>query len=111
MGSSTLVGNEVVNRQGERLGTIAEIMLDVPRGRIAYAVLSSGGFLGIGDRMFALPWRALTLDTENKCFVLDVAKARLEAAPGFDKNQWPAMADEQWSRQVHRYYGQPPYWE
>jgi sporulation protein YlmC with PRC-barrel domain len=111
MASSTLEGDEVVNRQGEKLGTIDEIMLDVPSGRIAYAVLSSGGFLGIGDRMFAIPWRALTLDTENKCFVLDVAKDRLEAAPGFDKDHWPAMADERWGAEVHRYYGQLPYWE
>lgn len=111
MSSSTLEGDDVVNRQGEKLGTVEEIMLDVPTGRIAYAVLSSGGFLGVGDRLFAIPWRALTLDTENKCFILDVAKERLEAAPGFDKEHWPSMADETWAREVHRYYGQSAYWE
>jgi sporulation protein YlmC with PRC-barrel domain len=111
MAASTLEGNDVVNRRGEKLGTIEQIMLEVPTGRIAYAVLSSGGFLGVGDRLFAIPWRALTLDTENKCFILDVAKERLEAAPGFDKDHWPTMADEKWAHEVHRYYNQPPYWE
>jgi len=78
--ASTLEGNDVVNRAGEKLGTIEEIMLDVPMGRIAYAVLSTGGFLGVGDRLYAIPWGALTLDTDNKCFILDVSKERLDAA-------------------------------
>jgi sporulation protein YlmC with PRC-barrel domain len=111
MGAGTLTGDEVINRQGEKLGTIEEIMLDVPTGRIAYAVLSSGGFLGIGDKLFAIPWRSLTLDPENKCFVLDIAKARLEQAPGFDKDRWPSMADENWARELHTYYRVRPYWE
>jgi sporulation protein YlmC with PRC-barrel domain len=111
MGASTLSGDDVVNRQGEKLGTIEEIMLDVPTGRIAYAVLSAGGFLGIGDKLFAIPWRSLTLDPENKCFVLDIAKERLEQAPGFDKERWPSMADENWARELHTYYRVRPYWE
>ena len=111
MAASTLEGDDVVNVAGEKLGTIDEIMLDVPTGRIAYAVLSSGGFLGIGDKLFAIPWRALTLDTDNHCFVLDVSKERLEQAPGFDKDNWPSMADETWAVNVHSYYGTTPYWE
>jgi sporulation protein YlmC with PRC-barrel domain len=111
MGASTLNGDDVVNRQGEKLGTIEEIMLDVPTGRIAYAVLSSGGLLGIGDKLFAIPWRSLTLDPENKCFLVDVAKERLEQAPGFDKDHWPSMADENWARELHTYYRVRPYWE
>ena len=111
MTASTLEGDKVVNRQGEDLGEIDEIMIDVPRGRIAYAVMSSGGFLGIGDKLFAIPWSALTLDTDNKCFILDVDKQRLENAPGFDKDHWPSMADETWAREVHEYYGQRAYWE
>jgi len=86
-------------------------MLDVPSGRIAYAVLSSGGFLGIGDKLFAIPWRALTLDPENKRFILDMSKEQLEQAPGFDKDHWPSMADELWVREVHSYYSARPYWE
>jgi sporulation protein YlmC with PRC-barrel domain len=111
MGAATLTGDDVVNRQGEKLGTIEEIMLDVPTGRIAYAVLSSGGFLGIGDKLFAIPWSSLTLDPENKCFVLDIAKQRLEQAPGFDKDHWPSMADPDWARELHTYYRVRPYWE
>src|SRR5262245_21126308 len=71
MSASTLEGDKVINRQGEDLGEIDEIMIDVPRGRVAYAVMSAGGFLGVGSRLFAVPWSALTLDTDNKCFVLD----------------------------------------
>ncbi|MET0680843.1 MAG: PRC-barrel domain-containing protein [Burkholderiales bacterium] len=111
MASSTLEGDDVVNRQGEKLGKVDEIMLDVPSGRIAYAVLASGGFLGIGDKLFAIPWRSLTLDPENKCFILDIAKERLERAPGFDTDHWPSMADETWAHEVHTYYSVRPYWE
>jgi sporulation protein YlmC with PRC-barrel domain len=111
MAASTLEGDDVVNVAGEKLGTIDEIMLDVPGGRIAYAVLSTGGFLGLGDKLFAIPWRALVLDTDNHCFVLDVSKERLEKAPGFDKDNWPSMADETWATNVHSYYGTAPYWE
>jgi sporulation protein YlmC with PRC-barrel domain len=110
MAASTLEGDEVMNRDGEKLGTIEEIMLDVASGRIAYAVLSTGGFLGIGDKLFAIPWQALTLDVENECFILDVQKNRLEDAPGFDKDQWPAMADQRWATEVHEYYSARPYW-
>lgn len=109
--ASTLEGNPVINLEGEKLGTIDEIMLDVPMGRIAYAVLSSGGFLGLGDKLFAIPWAALTLDIENKCFILDVSKERLEQAPGFDKEHWPSLADQTWAVKVHKYYVAEPYWE
>jgi sporulation protein YlmC with PRC-barrel domain len=111
MTASTLEGNPVVNLQGETLGEITEIMLDVPRGRIAYAVMSSGGFLGLGDKLFALPFSALTLDTDRKCFILDAPKEKVERAPGFDKDRWPDSADASWQREVHSYYGRAPYWE
>ena len=105
MGADTLMGNDVFNDQGEDLGDIKEIMLDVRAGRISYAVLSYGGVLGIGDKLFAVPWEALTLDTENKRFTLDVAKDRLEKAPGFDKDNWPNMSDQTWAKDVHDDYG------
>jgi sporulation protein YlmC with PRC-barrel domain len=100
MGADTLIGNSVVNHQDEDLGTIHEIMLDVRAGNISYAVLSYGGILGIGDKLFAVPWDALSLDTENERFVLDVAKERLEAASGFDKDNWPNMADQTLAKDV-----------
>lgn len=109
--ADTLTGNEVNNHDKENVGSIKGIMLDVQSGRIAYAVLSVGGFLGIGERLFAVPWAALTLDTDRKCFILDVSKERLKQDPGFDKDHWPSMADAQWATQVHRFYRTTPYWE
>lgn len=111
MTSSTLTGDTVVNRDNETLGTISDIMLDVRRGRVAYAVMASGGFMGVGERLFALPWAALELDVERQCFVLDVDRAALDKAPGFDRAHWPSEADLQWQQSVHRYYGTRPYWE
>jgi len=109
MGANTLVGNDVFNLQGEDIGDIKEIMLDMRTGRVGYAVLSFGGFMTVGEKLFAVPWDALTLDTENKRFTLDVDLARLETAPGFDKNQWPNMADPTWASDIHRYYGVSPH--
>lgn len=109
MAADTLEGDSVVNGAGEKLGTLDHIMLDVGRGRVAYAVLSSGGFLGVGDKLFAVPWSALTLDADRECFVLDVAKEQLSNAPGFDKDHWPSMADARWAEEVHRYYQAKPY--
>lgn len=110
MAAGTLEGNDVVNLEGEKLGTIQDIMLDVPKGKIAYAVLSRGGILGVGDKLFAIPWGALTLDTRRKCFMLNVDSRRLEEAEGFDKDKWPSMADFTWASKIHDYYDQPTYW-
>jgi sporulation protein YlmC with PRC-barrel domain len=105
MGADTLIGNDVVNHIDENLGDIKEIMLHMRTGKVAYAVLSFGGFMGMGDKLFAVPWKALTLDTVNKRFVLKIAKDRLEAAPGFDKDHWPNMNDPSWQAQVNDFYG------
>lgn len=105
MGADTLIGDKVCNLQEEHLGDIKEIMLDVPGGKIAYAVLSSGGLFTIGEKLFAIPWDALKLDTENKRFTLDIAKERLDNAPGFPSDQWPDMADQTWETEVRTFYG------
>lgn len=105
MGADTLVGNDVYNNSSEDLGDVKEIMLDMRTGKVSYAVLSFGGFLGMGDKLFAVPWEALKLDTENKRFTLNVNKDRLESAPGFDKDHWPNMADPTWEKGIHAYYG------
>jgi sporulation protein YlmC with PRC-barrel domain len=105
MGADTLLGNDVYNERGENLGAIKEFMIDMASGRIAYAVLSFGGFLGMGDRLFAVPWQALKLDTANKRFSLNVVKEKLKNAPGFDKDHWPSMADPAWATSVHSFYG------
>ncbi|MDX1688556.1 MAG: PRC-barrel domain-containing protein [Candidatus Promineifilaceae bacterium] len=112
LSASTLIGDDVRNRHGEDLGNVEEIMLDVNSGRIAYAVLSFGGFLGLGDKYFAIPWAALSVDTEEHALVLDVDKETLESAPGFDKDDWPQTlnGDDAWLVEVYDYYGYPPYW-
>jgi sporulation protein YlmC with PRC-barrel domain len=110
MDADTLCGDSVVNGAGEDVGKLEAIMLDVRSGRVAYAVLSFGGFLGMGSKLFAVPWGALTLDTVNKRFVLDVDKERLENAEGFDKDHWPSMADREWATRLHEYYSVRPYW-
>jgi sporulation protein YlmC with PRC-barrel domain len=111
LSASTLASDRVVNARGEDIGKIDEIMIDVPTGRVAYAVLSFGGFLGMGDKLFAIPWSRLTLDEDNKVFLLDLDRATLERAPGFDKNNWPDMADQAWGAEIYSYYGSEPYWD
>ena len=88
----------MVNRAGENLGEIEELMIDLENGRVAYAVVSFGGFVGIGNKLFAVPFEALELDAENHCFVLDVPREKLEKAPGFDKDKWPDFADPRFRR-------------
>jgi hypothetical protein len=78
---------------------------------VAYAVLSFGGVLGMGDKLFAVPWNALRLDTVNKRFRARRGQGNLKDAPGFDKDAWPSMADRQWGSAVHDYYGTRPYWD
>ena len=96
MGADMLIGNDVYNRAEKDLGDIREIMLDMESGKIVYAVLSFGGVLGLGEKLFAVPWGELALDTENNRFILNVEKDKLENASGFDKNNWPKLANPFW---------------
>jgi hypothetical protein len=105
MGADTLLGNDVYNRDNEDLGDIKEFMIDMASGKVAYAVLSFGGMLGMGDKLFAVPWAALALDTTNHRFTLNVPKDSLKDAPGFDKDRWPTMSDKTWASGVHKFYG------
>jgi sporulation protein YlmC with PRC-barrel domain len=109
LSASTLAGDSVKNRQNEDLGKIEDFMLDLKGGRIAYCVLSFGGVLGLGNKLFAVPWSALALDTERHCFILNASKDKLKDAPGFDKNNWPDMADTGWSSSISGFYGTEPY--
>jgi hypothetical protein len=110
MAASTLKGTTVISSDGADVGTISDIMLDVRGGRIAYAVLSEGGFLGMGTSLHAIPWNALTLDTDAECFHVSIAAQRIKEDPGFDKDHWPSMADASWGTTVHQYYDRDPYW-
>ncbi|HMB52499.1 MAG TPA: PRC-barrel domain-containing protein [Thermoanaerobaculia bacterium] len=111
LSATTLLGDNVTNPQGEDLGEIKELMIDPQTGHVAYAVLSFGGFLGLGDKLFAIPFSSLNLEKDKKHFVLDVPKERLKNAPGFDKDDWPNVADRKWGQEIHTYYGVTPYWE
>ena len=104
LSAATITGDDVCNLKDEKLGTIQDIMLDIPSGTIRYAVLSSCVCLGMCDRLFAVPWSALKLDGEHKRFTLDVDVERLKAAPGFNKDEWPNMADSKWSSSIDSYY-------
>lgn len=109
--AGTLSGDGVRNLAGDDLGNVQEIMLDIYDGSIAYAVLSFGGFLGMGDKLFAVPWNALKLVQDEEYFLLDVDKQVLEDAPGFDKDNWPDFSDVGWGQKIHDHYGTPAYWK
>lgn len=108
--ASTLKGASVENPEGEILGKVEDLMVGLTNGRIAFAVLSLGGILGIGDKLFAIPWDAFYVDTEDEVVVLDIDKQTLENAPGFDKDHWPSTSDHVWMADIYNYYGYHPYW-
>lgn len=108
MSASSLAGDAVVNYKGEHVGDIKDIMIDMRSGRVSYAVMSFGSILGMGGKLFAVPWSVLNIDGNHKRFVLNVDKDRLKDAPGFDKNIWPDMADLGWEAGIHRHYGTKP---
>ncbi len=105
LSSDSLVGTTVKNIMEEELGEIKTIMIDLTSGRIAYAVLSFGGFLGLGDKLFAIPWEAFSVSQQEKVMYLNVDKEKLERAPGFDKDNWPDMADPSFGSTIYTYYG------
>lgn len=104
LAANTLRGDKVINRANEDLGKLEEIMIELSTGKVAYAVLSFGGFLGLGDKYFAIPWNKINVDQKNKCIILNVDKEHLKNAPGFDKNHWPDMADTTWTTQITNFY-------
>ena len=106
LSTSSIQNTTVVNTGGATLGDIKDLMIDPQTGSVEYAVLDFGGFLGIGDKLFAVPLQAFTVDRKNEQFVLDVTKERLQNAPGFDKNDWPSTADATFTEGVYDYYGQ-----
>jgi sporulation protein YlmC with PRC-barrel domain len=110
LSAGTLTGDTVRNSDGETLGSVEEIMLDLNHGSVAYVVLASGGFLGVGQKYFAVPWELMRLDADAHEFILDVPKERLADAPGFDHDNWPDMSDVGWGDSIHDYYGVSPYW-
>ncbi|MBT8198907.1 MAG: PRC-barrel domain-containing protein [Acidimicrobiia bacterium] len=111
LSASSLVGNDVRNLDGDDLGDVKDLMIDVETGQVAYAVLDMGGFLGIGNKLFAVPYGAMTLDTGSHAFVVNVDKETLRNAPGFDQDNWPDFSDRTWGSDIYSHYGISPYWE
>lgn len=105
LSASTLASDDVYDLNGNKLGSIKEIMLDVQSGSICYAVLSFGGILSLGEKLFAVPWSALMVDRENKRLLMDTDETRLKEAPGFNTDNWPNMADPSWEKSIHAHYG------
>jgi sporulation protein YlmC with PRC-barrel domain len=110
LSATSIINTSVVNAAGEDLGKIEELMIDLNSGRVSYAVLSFGGFLGMGDKLFAIPFEALTVDTVEEQIILNVDKEILKNAPGFDKDNWPNTSEHAWLVDVYEYYGYRPYW-
>jgi sporulation protein YlmC with PRC-barrel domain len=102
--ASQIIGEKVVNGEREDLGKIEDVVLDMNDNRIAYAVLSFGGFLGMGDKYFAIPWTAFEHDLDDECFILDIPRDRLQNAPGFPKDRWPDLAMEPFGTEIQEYY-------
>lgn len=111
LSADSLVNTDVHNLEGENIGTVTNLMIDIDFGKIAYAVLSFGGFMGLGDKLFAIPWSSLTVDTETERFVLNVDKTVLESAEGFDQDDWPDWSDLAWNETIYTTFGATPYWQ
>jgi sporulation protein YlmC with PRC-barrel domain len=110
LSSTSLKGAKVLNQDGEKIGKIHELMIDLDYGLISYAVLQFGGVMGIKDKLFAIPWDAFNVEEDGKKFILNVSKRALEEAQGFDQDNWPQTADYKWLRQTYDYYNAEPYW-
>lgn len=94
--ASSIIGTSVVNPDGDSLGDIKEVVIDRRTGRVAYSVISFGGFLGMGEKLFAIPFCAFNYNVTRNEYVLDISRERLKAAPGFAASHWPSMTDARW---------------
>ncbi len=110
--ASKIIGETVLNLQNENVGKIHELVIDAKKNRVAYVVLSFGGFMGMGNKLFAMPWEAFTFSaTENK-LILNVDKEKLKTAPGFEKDdKWPDFSDTAWGESIYNYYDYAPPWK
>ncbi|MCA9840333.1 MAG: PRC-barrel domain-containing protein [Trueperaceae bacterium] len=110
LSAHSIMSDSVKNPQGEKLGDIKELMIDTQSGKVSYAVLDFGGFLGMGNKLFAVPWSALKVNTDDHTLMLDTNKEKLKDAEGFDKDDWPNFADRNFEQRIHDRYGATPYW-
>lgn len=106
LSASTLIGDKVLNPNKEELGTVKDIMLDTKTGKVAYVVVSYGGFLGMGDKLFAIPFASCSVDEKNKALRIDVSEEVLKTAPGFDKDHWPDFSNPKFNESIESHYRQ-----
>jgi sporulation protein YlmC with PRC-barrel domain len=110
--ASKIIGETVVNRQSEKVGKIDELVIDAKKNSVLYAVLSFGGFMGMGNKLFAMPWEAFEFSTTENKLILNVDKEKLKAAPGFEKgDKWPDFKDKLWGESIYNYYNYTPPWK
>ena len=104
-------GTTVYNRAGEKLGSVDHVMIDKVNGKVCYAIMSFGGFLGMGEKYHPLPWQVLHYDTAIDGYRVDLDKSTLERAPAYDRSELETMrwGDAAFNRRVHDYYGVPPF--
>ncbi len=103
--SDKVEGTAVYNRKGDHLGSVYNVMIDKVSGQVDYAVLSFGGFLGLGSSYHPLPWKALTFDTRRNGYIVDVDKDRLRDAPSYASDEVPDWDDTRFGRRINEYYG------
>jgi hypothetical protein len=108
--SEKVTDTAVENVRGDSLGHINDIMIDKISGRVAYAILKYGSFLGMGGKLFALPWDILKYDTRRSAYLVDIPEDRLKGAPSFDEGSEPAWGDREYDRRLHDYYGSQADW-
>ena len=111
LGTTSFRGDGVYDVAGKLLGEIEDLVVDVHSGRVAYALMAVGGFLGIGRKMFAIPWSTVKVDYAYQRCVINIDPERLVDAPSLDRNILRRMADPIWATQIHDYFGCRPYWE
>jgi sporulation protein YlmC with PRC-barrel domain len=111
IGANQVQGTTVYDTHGTKLGRVEDVMIDKLTGRLAYAVLSFGGFLGVGDRYFPLPWEKLSYDMTLGGYVVDVDRSSLEGAPSYAGDETAPWDDRAWGERVAGYYGARPFWD
>jgi sporulation protein YlmC with PRC-barrel domain len=108
-GATSLCAQTLIDSTGDVMGSIVDVLLDLERGRVAYALVACGGFVGVGERMFAVPWTALQHDGAQ--FVLNGNRSLLESGPSFDREHWSDTPEQGWHERVHAHFHARPFWD
>ncbi|MDG6257425.1 MAG: PRC-barrel domain-containing protein [Methanomicrobiaceae archaeon] len=109
--ANDIAGSSVRNPQGDEIGSIKDVMIDINDGCIACTALSFSGFMGLGEKIYAVPWEALEYNASDNAFILNVPIERLEKGPCFEGETWPKTADREWLAGMYTHFGVNPPWE